>query len=163
MARTRWQTLLLIAAAAAAATWALYDALLRGGALPPQVPWLVVGVEVLIAAVVFSMGWAVRQYIRGKRPGLDPIRAARTAVLAKAACYTGAVLLGWYGGQLIVLVLRLDTPGQGARVLAAALAALGALSLAAVGLVVERFCRVPPPEGTQPADQAVADPPPAAT
>jgi len=146
MHRTRWQTLLLIAVTAAAVTWIILGAVSGRGGILPTVPPLVVVVELLIAAVVFSMGWAVRQFLHGKRPTLDPIRAARTAVLAKASCYTGALLTGWYGGQVLALVSELDVPGNGGRAGAAAIAAGGAVVLAVVGLVVEWFCRVPPPE-----------------
>ncbi|GEL95715.1 DUF3180 domain-containing protein [Cellulomonas composti] len=146
MQRTRWQTLVVLALGVAAATWIVYRAVLGRGGMPPQVPWLVIAVEVLIAGVVLSMGWAVRQFLRGKRPSLDPIRAARTAVLAKASCYTGALLAGWYGGQTAVLVSDLDVPGNGGRAIAAGAATLGALLLAGVGLLVEWFCRVPPQE-----------------
>jgi hypothetical protein len=150
MARTRWQTLLLVAAVVAGLTWLLMEILQGRGVLPPGVPWLVVGVELLIAGVVLSMGWAVRQFLQGKRPTLDPIRAARTAVLAKAACYTGAVLTGWYGGQVLDVVGELDLPGNAARATAAGIAAGGAIVLAVVGLVVEWFCRVPPPGSDEP-------------
>ena len=146
MHRTRWQTLLLIAVTGSAVTWIVLRALADRGGLPPSVPPLVVAVELLIAAVVFSLGWQVRQFLRGKRPLLDPIRAARTAVLAKASCYTGALLAGWYTGQVLVLVGDLDVPGNGGRAAAAGIAAGGAVVLAVVGLVVEWFCRVPPPE-----------------
>ena len=150
MQRTRWQTLLLVALSVAAVTWIVLRAVSGRGGLLPTVPALVVVVELLIAGVVFSMGWAVRQFLRGKRPTLDPIRAARTAVLAKASCYTGALLAGWYGGQVLVLVSELEVPGHGARAGAAGIAAGGAVVLAVVGLVVEWFCRVPPPEeGTE--------------
>ena len=88
MHRTRWQTLLVVTAVAAAVTWIVLRAVAGRGGMLPSVPPLVVAVELLIAGVVFSMGWAVRQFLRGKRPLLDPIRAARTAVLAKASCYT---------------------------------------------------------------------------
>jgi hypothetical protein len=132
MARTRWQTLVVIALTIAAVVWIVLDSLYRRGTLAPRVSWAVAVVEVVIAAVV-----------------LDPIRAARTAVLAKAACYTGSVLLGWYGGQVLVYVSDLDAPGNGGRAVAAAIAAGGALVLAAVGLVVEWFCRIPPPEDEQ--------------
>lgn len=151
MARTRWQSLLLVAVAIAAAVWIVLDALADRGNQPPTVPWLVAAVEVVIAAVVLAMGWQVRQYLRGRRPTLDPIRAARTAVLAKAACYTGAVLVGWYGGQVLLFVSHLDLPGNGGRAGAAAIAAGGALVLAVVGLVVEWFCRIPPPQDESPA------------
>lgn len=157
MHRTRWQVLLLVASGVAAVTWAALTAVAGRGGLPPEVPWLVAVVEVLIAGVVFSMGWAVRQFLRGKRPTLDPIRAARTAVLAKASCYTGALLTGWYGGQLAVLLLDLDVPGNEGRAVAAAIATGGAVLLAVVGLVVEAFCRVPPPEA-EPTDDVAPTP-----
>jgi len=149
MARTRWQTLVVIAVALAAAVWIVLDSLYRRGTLPPRVSWAVAAVEVVIAAVVLTMGWTVRQYLQGRRPSLDPIRAARTAVLAKAACYTGAVLLGWYGGQALLFVSNLDGPGNGGRAGAAAIAGGGALLLTAAGLVVEWFCRIPPSDDEQ--------------
>ncbi len=149
MTATRWQTLLLVALGAAAATWALMRVLVERGGTAPEVPWLVVGVEVLIAAVVLVMGWTVRQYQQGRRPSLDPLRAARTAVLAKASCYTGALLLGWYGGQGLSLLTDADVPGNGERAAAAGVAALGALVMVVVGLVVERMCRIPPPDAEE--------------
>ncbi|WP_273652405.1 DUF3180 domain-containing protein [Cellulomonas fimi] len=159
MQATRWTTLLALAAGVAAVTWIALDALSDRGTSTPSVPWLVAAVEVVIAGVVLSMGWAVRQFLRGKRPGLDPIRAARTAVLAKASCYTGALLAGWYGGQALSLVTDLSVPGNGGRAAAAAVATGGAVVLAVVGLVVERFCRVPPPEeGAVRREEAAPDP-----
>ena len=160
MHRTRWQTLLLVTATVAAVTWIVLRAIAGRGGMLPSVPPLVVTVELLIAGVVFSMGWAVRQFLRGKRPLLNPIRAARTAVLAKASCYTGSLLAGWYGGQVLALVGDLSVPGNGSRAIAAGIAAAGALVLAGVGLLVEWFCRVPPPEaGSEAAhERPAADP-----
>lgn len=162
MRRTRWQTLVGIAVLVGALAAWLTTWLDQRGPGMPHVPWLVVAVELLIAAVVFSMGWAVRQFLRGKRPGLDPIRAARTAVLAKAACYTGALLTGWYGGQAVARLID-GVPGDGSRALAAGIAAGGALVLAVVGLVVEWFCRVPPPGDDEQATDPTATPDPAAS
>ena len=144
MRRTRWQTLLGIVAVVGVLVAMLTTWLDRSGPGMPHVPWPVVVVELLIAAVVFSMGWAVRQFLHGKRPGLDPIRAARTAVLAKAACYTGALLTGWYGGQVAAYLADTAIPANAGRAGPAAVAAGGAVVLAAVGLIVEWFCRVPP-------------------
>ena len=160
MHRTRWQTLLLVTVVAAAVTWIVLRAVAGRGGLLPSVPPLVVAVELLIAGVVFSMGWAVRQFLRGNRPLLNPIRAARTAVLAKASCYTGALLAGWYGGQVLALVGDLSVPGNGSRAIAAGIATAGAVVLAVVGLVVEWFCRVPPPEtGSEAAHESPAPDP----
>ncbi len=150
MTATRPRTLVLLAVAVTAVTWwAMRMTVGRGAATPPDVPWLVVAVELVIAGVVLSMGWAVRQYQRGKRPLLDPVRAARTAVLAKASCYTGALLTGWYGGQALSLLADADVPGSTTRAGAAGVAVVGAVALAVVGLVVEHWCRIPPPDSEE--------------
>jgi Protein of unknown function (DUF3180) len=145
MRRTRWQTLAAIAAVVTVLGWLLLRLLEGQGIGLPPVPWTVVLVLLVIAAVVLRMGWAVRQFLRGKRPDLDPIRAARTAVLAKASCYTGSSLLGWYLAQVLVVAGDLDIEARRARAVAAAVAALGAAVLAGVGLLVEHMCQVPPP------------------
>ncbi|MDM7830438.1 DUF3180 domain-containing protein [Cellulomonas edaphi] len=146
ISRTRWTTLVAVALGVGAVTWWLLESLRDRGTTIPEVSWLVGPVELLIAGVVLSMGWAVRQFLRGKRPTLNPIRAARTAVLAKACAYTGAMLVGWYGGQLAVRLGALDMPASAPRAWAAGLATAGALAMAVVGLVAEGFCRVPPAE-----------------
>lgn len=163
MQRTRWQTLLLVAAATGLTSWLVLRILARQGLRVPPVPWLVIAVMLVIAGTVFTMGWAVRQFLRGKRPTLDPIRAARTAVLAKASAYTGSLLTGWYAAQVLLVVGDLEIASFRDRAVAAALAALAAVILAVVGLVVEWFCRVPPPTdkpaeagGVQSSDPAAA-------
>lgn len=145
MRRTRWQTLALLAVATAFVVALLLRVLASRGFTPPPVPLLVAAVLLVIAGVVLSMGWAVRQYQRGKRPLLDPERAARTAVLAKASAITGALLTGWYGGQILVVIGDLGIASQRDRAIAAAVAAVCSIVLAGVGLVVEWFCSIPPP------------------
>lgn len=146
MHRTRIRTLLVLAAAATALGWLTVRLLASQGWTLPQVPWLMFGVFLLISAVVLAMGWSVRQYLRGKHPSLDPIRAARTAVLAKACCYTGALLAGWYAAQVLDVLGDLAIEAQRNRAESAGLAVLGAVVLVISGLVVEGFCRIPPPE-----------------
>lgn len=162
MRRTRWETLLGVALVVGVLADLLTMRLDRSGPGMPRVAWPVAVVELLIAGVVFGMGWAVRQFLRGKRPGLDPIRAARTAVLAKAACYTGALLTGWYGGQVAAYLADTALPGNAGRAGSAGVAAGGALVLAVVGLVVEWLCRVPPEDDEKQRDPGVA-PDPAAS
>ncbi|WP_298461821.1 DUF3180 domain-containing protein [uncultured Cellulomonas sp.] len=145
MARTRWQTLVAVAVVVTAVAWSLLGVLRGQGLVPPPVSWPVVVVMLVIAGGVLRMGWAVRQFLQGRRPDLDPVRAARTAVLAKASCYTGASLLGWYAAQVLVVLGDLEIDSQRERAVAAGVAALGAAVLAVVGLVVEHLCRIPPP------------------
>jgi len=160
---TRLRTLVLLAAGVTAVTWWVMRMVVgRGAATPPDVPRLVVAVELVIAGVVLAMGWTVRQYQRGKHPTLDPLRAARTAVLAKASCYTGALLTGWYGGQALSLLTDADVPGNPARATAAGIAVLGAVALAVVGLVVEHWCRIPPPGADEPTLAGASEPDPSA-
>jgi Protein of unknown function (DUF3180) len=161
MRRTRWQTLVAVAAVVTVLGWVVLRLLEQQGVTLPPVPWSVVLVLLVISAVVLRMGWAVRQFLRGKRPDLDPIRAARTAVLAKASCYTGASLFGWYLAQVLIVIGDLDIEARRERAVAAAVAALGAALLAGVGLLVEHMCQVPPPEDEE-AEKAGPETDPAA-
>lgn len=146
MQRTRLRTLLLLAIGTAAVGWFVLRVLSRHGRDVPAVPWPMVALLVLLAVVVFVMGWQVRQYLRGKNPSLDPVRAARTAALAKAACYAGALLTGWYVAQVLAVVDMLQIEAQRDRAGAAALAGLGAVVLVVAGMLAEWFCRIPPPQ-----------------
>jgi hypothetical protein len=83
-------------------------------------------------------------------------------MLAKAACYTGALLLGWYAGQVLAVLGHLEIPANGQRAVGAGVAAGGALLLAVVGLVVEAFCRIPPPEDDAKVAQKDVSPDPSA-
>ncbi|WP_263120872.1 DUF3180 domain-containing protein [Cellulomonas sp. RIT-PI-Y] len=155
MQRTRIGSLLLVAALTAAAAWAVIRALFSQGVLLPAVPWVTGGVLVFIAAIVFWLGWTVRQYLHGDRPGLDPLRAARTAVLAKACCYAGALLAGWYLAQVLHALTELTGEVLADRAWSAGLAVLGAVVLAAAGLLVEWFCRIPPPDDPEEHEHAL--------
>lgn len=145
MRLTRWSGLLLVAAVTGVGAYAVLRALDSRGTDVPQVSAVVWLVLALLAAVVLALGWNVRQHTHGKRRGLDPLVAARTVVLAKAACYTGALLTGWYGAQVAVFAFDLANEPRRDRALAAAVATLCALLLAVAGLIAERFCQVPPP------------------
>lgn len=136
--------------AIAAVTTAVAAALLRvmesrgGTVLPvPVLAWIVV---LAIAGVVGVLGWNVRQYTAGKRPELDMLLAARTVVLATASAYTGGLLIGWYVAQVLVVVGDLDIAARRDVAITAAVAAVAAVVLAVVGLLVERWCEIPPPD-----------------
>lgn len=156
MRPTAWSTLLVVAGVTMAVTWTVLRMVEGSGYTLPEVPLLVSGVLVAIAAVVLWLGLTVRQFLRGKRPDLSGLRAARTAVLAKASCYTGALLVGWYGAQVLLVLGDLAIEARRDRAIAAGVATLCSLLLAVVGLVVERFCRLPPPEDGEVDDPGAA-------
>ncbi|MDO8106589.1 DUF3180 domain-containing protein [Isoptericola sp. b441] len=159
MRRTPWSRLLLVAAVVAAFSAAVLHLAESRGWLLVAPPPLATVVMLGIAVVVGRLGWNVRQYVRGKRPGLDPLLAARTVVLATAAAYTGAVLTGWYTGHVLVVLGRLGHPPLRDFAISAAVAAAGAVVLAVAGVVAERWCEVPPSDDDNPPDGVSAGSP----
>jgi hypothetical protein len=109
----------------------------------------------MLFIVVFTLvlGIRVLRWRNGKRDRpLDPILAARTLVLAQATAYAGALLFGWHTGIFIdQLALSSVRSTQQPTLDALAMMGGGAV-MVVVGLVVERFCKLPP-EDMNPADK----------
>lgn len=111
----------------------------------------------LIVVVCWILGIKVRRWRDGKREKqLDPLLAARTLVLAQACAYAGAVLFGWHVGilldQLPTISMRADL-GIIWRMVAMM---AGAVCMVVTGVVVERFCKLPPEDtdlGATPKDK----------
>jgi len=132
------------AAFTAAIGWLLLDFWSdQGGRMPPQSYVAAVAILV-VAAVVVVLGWEVRRSVRGERkPPMNPLAAARVAVLSKAAVYGGAVLTGWYAA--LGLSLLDDATGvRRERLLTSAAAAVASAVLVGAGLLAQRWCRLPP-------------------
>lgn len=152
MQPVRISRLLALALAVAVGGWAVLALVAPQGIRPGPVPALADAVVLVIAAGTLVAGLRVRSYLRGRRPGLDPVVAARTAVLAQAAALTGALLVGWYGSQVLVTLGDLEIAAFAARARAAGAAVLCALVLGVVGVVVERWCRIDAPHDDEPGD-----------
>jgi lysylphosphatidylglycerol synthetase-like protein (DUF2156 family) len=141
----KYSWLAVIALCAGVLGWLANLLVLRSG-LPVPVLHLS-SLATMAAVVVFTLalGLKVRSWRNGKREKpLDPILAARTLVLAQACAYAGSLLLGWHAGilvdQLMLLAFR-----PASEVLLQVLAMMGGgLVMVVVGLVVERFCKLPP-------------------
>ncbi|MET3919190.1 DUF3180 domain-containing protein [Arthrobacter sp. UYEF20] len=141
--------LLVIGVGVAVAGWFATVLTTRYSLATPVLPLtglLTMGVIVVLTLV---LGIRVLRWRNGKKKKkmLNPILAAWTLVLAQACAYTGTVLLGWHAGifmdQLRLWNLRSN---QGITWQALAMAG-GGLIMIIVGLVVERFCRIPPEDG----------------
>lgn len=121
-------------------------ALVSGGAQAVVPPVTLAITLVGVAALVLAFAWPVRQAVRGNaKRRIDPFRAARTAVLAKASSITGALVLGGGIGIVSFLLTRSVLP-PAATVWTAVATAIGAALLLAAGLVAEHFCTLPPDE-----------------
>ncbi len=111
-----------------------------GQALP--VPWTALVLMTAMAVAVLVVAWPVRRWNRGKRDRrFDPLRAARAAVLAKAAAHSGAALVGWFLGQGLAVVGDLTIEPRRDRFTLALVAVLVATAVTTAGLVAERWCR----------------------
>ena len=154
--------LLLIGFILAVAGWSATVVTSRFSMSTPVLPATALATMGVIVAITLILGIRVlkwRNSLNGtgaetgtkngtrKRPVLDPLLAARTLVLAQACAYAGTVLLGWHVGifldQLRIWSLRSN---QGITWLALAMAG-GGLVMIVVGLLVERFCKIPPEDG----------------
>ncbi|KRE20935.1 DUF3180 domain-containing protein [Agromyces sp. Soil535] len=102
-----------------------------------------------VAVIVVALAWPVRRAVKGKSTKhLDPFRAMRTAVLAKACSLSGALVFGFGLGITLFLITRSVVPSADTIWLAFA-TAIGAGLLLAGGLVAEAFCTLPP-DDTEP-------------
>ena len=145
--------LLLIGLILTVAGWAATVVTNRYSMATPVLPATALATMGVIVAITLILGIRILRWRNSNRDNtkkktvLNPILAARTLVLAQACAYAGTVLLGWHAGifldQLRVWSLRSD---QGITWLALAMAG-GGLVMIVVGLVVERFCRIPPEDG----------------
>ena len=144
MKRTRASTIVGFTLAGVVVGYLTDLAVVTSGAnaiVPPlSLPITLAGVGVIVVA----LAWPVRRAVKGKSTKhLDPFRAMRTAVLAKACSLSGALMLGFGLGITLFLVTRTVVPAVGTVWLAFA-TAIGAALLLAGGLVAEAFCTLPP-------------------
>lgn len=140
--------LLVIGVGLAAAGW--FATLMAGrySLATPVLPLTGLVTMGVIVVLTLILGIRVLRWRNGKKKKmLNPILAAWTLVLAQACAYTGAMLLGWHAG-IFLDQLRLWNVRSGQAITWQTLImAGGGLAMIVVGLVVERFCRIPPEDG----------------
>ncbi|MGL5909584.1 MAG: DUF3180 domain-containing protein [Phycicoccus sp.] len=140
-AEIRTQTLAVVAVVAFAVAFVAFTLLTRDGSLVPVPPIAAGALLLVIAAAVIYLARQVRQHTRDGT-WIEPLRAARTVVLAQAAALTGAAAVGWYAGQLVVVAGDLTLLANRDRLLPLGLhLAVGAV-LVVAGLVAQSWCRV---------------------
>ncbi len=146
MEHLTWQRLTIIAVVALALAWLVSRLALNSGYTPTAIPWTMPIICVMGGVLALVFAWPVRQYQEGKNPGLDALRAARTAVFAQACAYAGVLMAGGFLGYALGLA---DLWSHGPRrdvAISALIAAAGAVLLFVGGLIAEHWCRTKPPE-----------------
>ena len=131
-----------------------------GGRELPSTSWLAVFIFVALGLGLLVAGRPVKRLVAGRatRP-LNPLYAARVLAMAQAAALTGAGIAGWYAAQILLLVPDADIPSQQLQILVLGILTLVAAGLAAIGLVVQRWCRLdePDPRPGRPGSAAPTD------
>ncbi len=138
--------LLGLAGIAAITVWALVGFWTVSNGLP-FVPWSAAAIIWSAAVAIGVAALVLRPRLRraeNAKP-ISPFAAARLAALALASSRTGALLAGGYLGYAVVVLGNLDTEYRRRALAVALVSALGSAALLGAGLLLERFCRLPPP------------------
>ena len=145
MKPSRPGVLAALGAVAAVLTWAGLRVWTARGGTEPELMWRTVVTIAVLAVAVFAVGWPVRQWVRGDRQRrIDALRAARTAALAKAGSHAGALLTGLFTGCAVHFLPTVDVAARRTQLVIGLADLLASVLLLVAGLVVERYCRVPP-------------------
>ncbi|WP_294179856.1 DUF3180 domain-containing protein [uncultured Schumannella sp.] len=144
MKRTAPVTLLVLALVAGAGGYLVQRALAAASMVKIRPEYTLSFSLVIIAVLVVLLAVPIWQstHAEVRRP-VDPFRATRVVVFAKASAYLGAGLLGVSAGFLIEVLTRSVAAELDSVLRVAAMLAASALLLAA-GLVAEHLCTVPP-------------------
>ena len=121
-------------------------ALVASGA-PMLIPPISLSITlVALGVIVVLLAIPIRRAVRSKvKVHVDPFRAMRIAVLAKACSLVGGLLTGT-GIGVVVYVLTRPVPAPSQSVWLSVVAAASAVILLAGGLIAEYFCTLPPPK-----------------
>lgn len=121
----------------------LIDQALTAGGQPTFTPSLMLPVLlVLLGAVTVALAVPIRRAITGAQSRrVDPFRALRIAMLARASSLVGAVVAGVGVGLLLFLLSRPVPPSLGSTGAVIA-AAVGGIVLVVAGLVAEHLCTI---------------------
>jgi hypothetical protein len=114
---------------------------------PVLIPPYTLSITLVAAAViVVVLAVPIRRAIRGtSRTAINPFRAMRIVVLAKASSLVGGLIAGFGVGVVAFLLTRPVVADVGSLWPGIATALAGAVLLTA-GLVAERLCTLPPDE-----------------
>jgi uncharacterized protein (DUF697 family) len=139
--RTSPATLIVSAVLGIAAGFVI-DQVLTGAGRATFTPSVMLPVLfVLLGVSVIALALPIRRATRGQAPRVDPFRAVRVAMLAKASSIVGALVGGVGVGLLLFLLTRPVPPSVGSTGAVVA-AIVGAVVLVAAGVIAEQLCTI---------------------
>ena len=134
---------LILSAALGVAAGFLLDQMLTAAGRPTFTPAVTLPILlVLLGSIVLTLAAPIRRATRGTAQApVNPFRAVRVAMLAKASSIVGAAIGGLAVGLLLFVATRPVAPSLGSMATVIATAACGALLIAAA-LVAENLCTI---------------------
>ncbi len=148
MRATTWRLLVAIAFVSGVLSWTVLRVWTNDTGNLPEVPWPTAVVIALFGVSVLFSALLLRPRIRhkeGTRP-VEPLVSARFGVLSLASSRAGALFIGVYGGFLPIALTDLTVDYRRHIAVVSGLCVLAAGVLVTAGLVLERICRLPPPD-----------------
>jgi hypothetical protein len=150
MEHLSWSRLTLIAGVTLGLSYVIGRLAIGSGYTPSAIPLTVAAVCLIGGVLALVFAWPVRQYQRGKNPGIDALRAARAAVFAQASAYAGVLLGSGFVGYALAVAGEWSHEPRREIAVTALVAALGAVALLVGGAVAEHWCRTKPPDDASP-------------
>ena len=135
-------TLVGFALAGLVAGFALRTASIAWRGTAPTVGWLPVLALVLVAVIVWAVGWSTYRAVQVRGEVLEPQHAVNRLVLAKSCALAGAMVAGGYLGYALAWLMSSDAEGAKQRIIQSAVAAVASAAVVGGSLLLERACRV---------------------
>lgn len=113
-------------------------------------PWIVLAVMIIGGIVTFVLAWQTHQYATSKPKERKPFNmqmAVSALMLAKSLGMAGAILTGWYAGQIFVCWPHADIPLYSNIIRECVIAGIVCIIDMIIGIVGEWMCQIPPEDG----------------
>lgn len=119
------------------------------------IPYLASAVMVVVGFIVLYLAWQVHRYTttdpkkRAQLKPMDSERCVNTLIVSKALAIAGALLAGWYGGQIVMLYDRFEAPFFRHIVIECIIAVIASVIDMVLGIISEGLCQLPPNMGPE--------------
>ena len=113
-------------------------------------PWIVLAVMIIGGIVTFVLAWQTHQYATSTPKERKPFNmqmAVSALMLAKSLGMAGAILTGWYAGQIFVCWPHADIPLYSNVIRECVIAGIVCIIDMIIGIVGEWMCQIPPEDG----------------